>query len=471
MFLARFVGRKDIIFRLKFFKHIVGGPKVTIRYYLKCPVCGKITLIKFQVGFIESFPVNIYCGCCNSLMKGKVEKEARLSFINGELLTEIKNDEPDYIYFISAEFLVPQMRPFTGNNELYAPSPYMQACSDLGLDYINSFQNTIAKVLELEGSFGTTIYNVNTLYLNGKTDLLRNEIHKVLPSRLFPMSNELEIIQALHNINIKPLQMIESTYFNNFTSFFFSEWKAFFSAGINYKTLVDFINFIVSKNLFDSFNKKYAVFSRNIIEKLYLFLPILSLRYYDCSKLEIFDTRSLTTVSVEEIMPLYQNGYELLADSLVFLVGFDNLLSRYNFMQLKDSHAIGKYKGKIITTLNEFHEIDKKALKLSYITGDQRFENTIKDVCNKNIRNSIGHYDYELTNAFKQTIMFKNTITPTRSVEQTLLEVTSSVWNIYLALYCIYELCYQFEKIKYTNLGQKITIRPEDYANKANWSL
>ena len=60
--------------------------------YIKCQVCGKITRIRLQLGWLDEHPIVVTCGECGTSLSGKVKirqdhPEFSFSFDNADIVT------------------------------------------------------------------------------------------------------------------------------------------------------------------------------------------------------------------------------------------------------------------------------------------------------------------------------------------------------------------------------------------------
>ena len=45
--------------------------RMTVNYFIKCPVCETVTRMRTPAGYIYNTPVRIHCGNCNTLLTGE----------------------------------------------------------------------------------------------------------------------------------------------------------------------------------------------------------------------------------------------------------------------------------------------------------------------------------------------------------------------------------------------------------------
>lgn len=433
---------------------------MTIKYYVECPVCGKITLIRIQAGYLQFFPIKIYCKNCESLItgyyKGTNFKNLEIKFENVRVIDERELTRfPDYSAYVSPELLVPISEPVIDRTDMYAPAPFISSTMNMGTENIIRFQQNMRDALYIKDTYNTYLYNVNLQYLRKSNLLLKKLMYKELLEEIYPLSNELEIIQGLNVLNNKPIRLLETEYFNDFSNYSRSKIDVLTSNQSTNNELLKLVTFFNSNNMFTRFREKYSKLANSIYTNIYDFIPILSIKYYGIPESDVLDNFTLSTTSVEEILPIYQNAYEVFSEMLIIIIALDNIASRSDFSKLKTSHAINVKKNQQMSTITEFFNLRTKADKLKYILGDEYFEAKITYICDNHIRNAIGHFDTKITDSSTQEILFYNSSAP---ITKTLLEITLSTWDIFLSLNYISELFYQLEKVNCLCQGQTFTI-------------
>lgn len=85
---------------------------MNVNAYIKCNVCGCVTRVKVQAGWLREHPIAIYCGECNILIEGTVfqdpdEGQIGLQFKNATRVSY--GEEADYFVESSGEFITFKM--------------------------------------------------------------------------------------------------------------------------------------------------------------------------------------------------------------------------------------------------------------------------------------------------------------------------------------------------------------------------
>ena len=82
--------------------------------FIKCEVCGRVTRIRLQVGWLDEHPIAITCGKCGISLKGKVfigqdEPGLKFEFENAERISASPTTLADYDVECSGEFTTVKM--------------------------------------------------------------------------------------------------------------------------------------------------------------------------------------------------------------------------------------------------------------------------------------------------------------------------------------------------------------------------
>lgn len=415
------------------------------RIYVECPVCSKITLVRYQKGFLEEHPIRFRCGNCGVSLEGKYSNYDGIKFQNG-IVIENKEEKVDYVISSSGELLTDKLEKVIKFEQTIKPGPFINACMLMGGNRYEELKEKILNVLDFRDKFTYLIQNINELYFrNTHIDLLKHELRKILPVKGFPLENEMDILRAVHHVNIIPFITVMYDQFKDTNSIIAN--KMMHMLKNNRSELDKFSKYLYNNDLLYSWEKQISVMSSQILQQINKFIPIISFSYYDITIDEAEKYYSITTVSFEEIEQLYVNLYELIADILPIVVGMDNILERNNFNVLKDGHLITK-KGKTpITSLDEFIAIKEKGTRVNYIDGNGTFEKMLYGKLDKDVRNSIGHFNYENEDVFNQTIKFKHLKNANRIIEKSLIRICSEIWNMYLSLFTLSELIYDLKRV------------------------
>lgn len=125
--------------------------------YIKCEVCGTVTRVRLQVGWLEEHPINVTCGECGISLKGiahisQFNVRLSLEFENAEKVTETEEPNEKYIVECSGEFPGKKQQEFNENTSLdFVLTPFIENQMRRGESY--------EQFVKRAGSLLQTCYN------------------------------------------------------------------------------------------------------------------------------------------------------------------------------------------------------------------------------------------------------------------------------------------------------------------------
>ena len=176
------------------------------RFYKECEVCSTVTIMRVQAGHLPEYPVRVYCGECHILFSGKilfVEQEASMKLE----LSNCKNVERDkkasYSIEISGELPTLKLHNTSlGINPENIISPFIRFISTIGNEQYVQYSRLVEYMRSIPKEW--PIYRrIYELYLNGKHELLNNEIKKIGQYIPIHLVNEIDYIVSVHQILIR----------------------------------------------------------------------------------------------------------------------------------------------------------------------------------------------------------------------------------------------------------------------------
>lgn len=433
----------------------------------KCDVCGKITRIKIQMGWLDKYPINIKCKECNISIFGEcnLNIEGNKEFLNLKNVTQsTTNQSPDFLIEVSGELLTEKIRDYTGNVDMYI-SPFIKNMANFSsngdeIKFIK-YKNNVTKFRTSIQKNWSIIKRINELWINRNYKYLPNELHKLLNSTEYPADNELEYLRGVHRLNLTFLNPIFTDYYYKNTVFLFKKIRQ-----INEANPKGF------KDLVMSFEKKLNIYEEKIYkiidsftEKFEMFIPILSLDYYTDSKIkeEQIESMCLTTVDFENIKGYYIDTFEDIVGLFDLVVAYENLFERNDYEQM-DLNVNNQIK-----TLTDFQKMSKKGKKIEFIDSLKAFDEMFIYKVENRIRNAIGHrsYVYDVPN---QLIHYYSSGEIDKG-EKEQIYLTQFVYNCFkLFETCmgIGELIYQTRKFYFCFNGVKIRSSQDYYPSNIN---
>lgn len=411
------------------------------RIFVECPVCGKITLMRYQMGFLNRHPINFKCGECETEIEGEFH-ENRIDFSNGK---KTDNQEAQFVVLCSGELLTKKLKRVDSYMDIIGPSPFIGATIMMSSEEYLEFKRKVLDILEYKNGDSFWIRNVNNLYHRNNEKLLCSEIWKKLPKEKFPMKNQMDILRAVHHVNVVHYLVLLGKEFEFNSNFIFNQFNKLIK---NKRPQLDaYALFLKRINTLHDWELKIANINDRMIHSIESFIPIIGIEYYPLNIDEVKNIYAINTFRFEDVKQLYVDLYELLTDMLPLLMGMDNLSVRSEFNKIRIPNSLNNNK---ITTLEELINNSTKACRVNYIESNEPFEKIIYGKLNQTIRNSIGHFNYDIfySDVFEQIITFKHLRDSSKDIQKSLIEVCCEIWNMYKCVFVFDEIIYNMRRIQ-----------------------
>lgn len=404
--------------------------------YLKCDICGEITNLKYQMGYSTRHPIRFKCPCGVSL-RGEFSKKNGISFENAQIIENPSRELTALVVYSSGDFLT--LPPFVPIKieQLFLPTSYIRATGYLEYD---KFWKEFSFVVEQRDNFHRINRAINELYFSGNKDLLIETIRKHYGDPVFNLqtNNDVDICKSVAKIN--QFQFLNLKEYDDIIKITELYQKA---VAENRGELEKYLSFLKERNCLERWKKRVYNLCDVVYEKIDLLIPIISVDFYKGNKEDMLDgSYAITTTSFEDIKQLYVDLYELIADILILLVGFDNVLERGDYEKVKPVVGLN------VNSLSEMSKMKNKGNIIKFLdNGGKSCELVCKCLCS-NTRNSIGHYNYEseeIANSLGQKIKFYNVNNKAVFEEKTLTQICYDIWQMYNCMGIFSELIYRFE--------------------------
>lgn len=424
----------------------------------KCSVCGKITRIKVQMGWLENYPISIKCNECHISIFGKVNLNSNSDnkFIELENVTpERSGKTPDFIIEVSGELLTEKLREYTGGIDLFF-SPFIKNLMvSMEQGEFFEFKDSILNFLFSVKNNWPAVKRINELWLNQNYKYLPSELHKILNKTEYPSDNLLEFLRGVHGANWRFLHPIFNKYFFETADFLFDNIEK-----LNKKDSEQFKELVLSfEDKLNIYEEKIYMIMCKFIEKFEMFIPVLSLEFHlNSNKEEYMKKMGLTTVDFEDIKGYYIDTFEDIVEVFDLVLAYENFSVRNDYTQM-DSDI-----NKSIKTLEDFQQkMSKKGKKIEFIDSLKVFNQMFTLKIDNRLRNAIGHRSYKY-DVQSQRIDYYPSGTMDKGELETiyLTEFVYKCLQLFKTCMGIGELIYQTRKFLFVFQGQPIR-RVEDY--------
>lgn len=416
----------------------------TIRNCLKCEVCNTITLVRIQIGWLDSHPIRYNCGNCGILISGIANFDQKNIDYNLSFQNAIRVDETEAKYYIeiSGELLTKKVEKCKKEKFPLCPPPFFESFWKMGNENYEIFKKNTVQFNYFIKEKWPKLRRINELYLNDKKEYLVKELKKVFPKCQFSVDNELTILMGMHQLNIYCFYpVINKNFFKKITSFLFNNILNLTNTQKSEleKLLEDF----KEKKLFKEYNLIIFKEIENFVENFQFLIPVFGLQFYKEVPEDFKDNCGISTATFEDLKQFYLDCYESIGDLLRIIIAFNNLKHRGDF-------EICLPIRRDVSTLSNLDE-KTKGVKIEYVTGREAFDILISLKLNNKIRNAIAHnrYKYDGINQLIYILKLDGTISDTIYLIDFVEECLYFFWSHINIL----ELIYQCEKINFIKDG------------------
>ena len=407
-----------------------------MNYYLKCDICGAVSNLKYQMGYSTRHPIRFKCQCGVSL-RGEYSEKNGINFENAQIVDDQPNQLPALVVYSSGDFLTKP--PFIPKKieQLFMPTSFISAT--FYLDY-DQFRKEFSFVVRYRDELHQINRAINELYFAGNKNLLVETINKYYSGQIFNLktNNDMDIFRSVAKIN-------QIQFLNSKESDAVMKIMSLYQKAVSERRteLERYISFLKKLNRLERWKKRIYNLCDTVYEKIDLLIPIISIDFYKGDKEEMLDGRfAITTTSFEDIKQLYVDLYELIAEVLILLAGFDNVLERGDYEKLKPVAGLK------VNSLSDMANMRNKGNIIKFLDNGGKACELVCKCLSSNTRNSIGHYDYdseEIANSLGQKIKFYNVNNKDEFEEKTLTQICYDIWQMYNCMGVFSELIYRLE--------------------------
>lgn len=404
--------------------------------FIKCQVCGKITRIRLQVGWLPEHPIVVTCGECGTSLSGKVtigqeQPGLRFAFDNAEIVID---ENADYMVECSGEF--PVMKQGVAKDPLEnSITPFIRVMNRMDSnDAYEEFCKSVAAVMKTkqQWSFYKRILDLSG-DLNNK--YLLQEIRKMFDEKVMPCRNELEILRAVHMVEIhgfigplRPDFLKDLTFSSNILKLNMDQTRQ----------LISFLNCNPGYSLKELQNLIYKMLAE-FLDVFQALIPVLAVQYYKDGSVD-YESEGTTTSNFDTVKQYYLDVYEALGNLLIVPVALNNIKYRGDYNKLNPIEARNN-------TLSDFISLTK-ANRYKYCIDAEIYTDKLKVIINSKLRNAIGHNDLEYDTASQKITYIPNPRDRSRKEEEYLLEFENEALRLFQGLLVTAEYVYRLRQLE-----------------------
>lgn len=409
--------------------------------FIKCQVCGSVTRVRLQVGYLNQHPIVITCGKCRTSLFGRVyigqdEPSLRYEFDNADIVND--NGKADFIVECSGEFPVKKQCVQDASN-IIDISPYIRNISMIRDN--GSFEKFGASISQLNetASKWKSYKRIFDLFVN-RSEYLPQEIKKEFRGEFFSCNNEHEILRSVHNIEVLCFYMPLKREIMNVQKFGDEVLKL---NPVQIKALISFLNSHDGYHLEEMQSQMYNLFDE-FISVYPSLIPAINLQYIGEDSFD-YENEGSTTSTFDTIKQFYLDIYEALGNLMVIPVALNNV----------------KYRGDV----NRFASVDINANSLESFIGmekgkryhfcinNEMFTDSLGIKVNVKLRNAIGHNDVEYDTASQLITYIPDPKNRANKRTEYLLEFESEAVHMFQGLLTISEYLYRLRELEMMHNG------------------
>lgn len=410
---------------------------------IKCQVCGSVTRVRLQVGYLKHHPIVVPCykcgiSLCGEVVIGQDSPSLKYNFENADI---VNKSDSDYIVECSGEFPVNKICEDNISNYNLI-TPFIRISSTLKDDKREGYFNSIASL-----NMTTEKWNITKRIFDlfqTRSPYLTQEIKKEYKGSLFSCNNEAEILRSVHNIEILSFYMpLRQDIVKNIK---FSEDILRINP-VQMKALVNFLNSHDGYQLEKIQAQIYSIQDKFI--KVYpSLIPAICLQYIGEDNFD-YEKVGSSTSTFDSIKEFYIDVYETLCNLLIIPVAFDNIKYRDNYNQLSCVTV------KNACSLEDFINLSKAdRIKYCNISENKGIHiSYLKSLFNSKLRNAVGHNDYEYNSISQEITYYPDPKNRSRQYKEYLLECENEVVHMFQGILAVSEFLYRLRELKMMHDG------------------
>jgi hypothetical protein len=364
---------------------------MVIRKYLKCKICKKVIMLRYQVGIIDPSEFVISCNNCKSIIKGEFGSKTQICFdlINAEIDENIS--EHDQMIYISTEFPI--------NKDIYNQakmfSPFLYSMGLIGPKNVSAFASSCNYLMKLLEEKGDKLNNIIELYNNNSYNYVFNEIKLHFFPKIGNSVYSFKYISSLLYLTIIEFldPIFPQDYINQNTIYLID----LLITPLDNKRQ-DLINGIgeIKKclNIDDEFIKGINLIKK-FLNKIKNFLQIIFLLYFHDKNKTFGNEFFISTFDYDDLKSFYVEQFELLSRISTLYFALDNLIKQGN---------INSFAGIKCSSVEEYYKKDN-GIKKDYIKNNRNLDSYFGNTLDSQLRNGIGHFKTEY-NPIEQIIKY-----------------------------------------------------------------
>ncbi len=325
----------------------------------------------------------------------------------------------------------------------FVPSPFMRNQSRMQENNgYEKFTRSVSRLMETAQSWAQ-YKRILDLSQNGNKGYLIQEVKKLIPEQFAPGTNELEILRAVHLVEIMgfitPLRddvISEHEVSDSVLKLDFDQIRE----------LIEYLNAHEGYRLEDLQSTIYQMLSEFIEVYQYL-IPAFATQFCKADSIDFAEEGS-TTSSFDLVKQFYLDVYEALGNILILPVALNNIKFRGNFKKVKPGLE------RRVNSLDDFFGLSK-ANRYHLCDSEEIYTEYLQVIINAKLRNAIGHNDVKYDAISQQITYIPDPKDRLKSRTEYLLEFENEALHLFQAILVIAEYLYKIKEFALIDKGHR----------------
>lgn len=325
----------------------------------------------------------------------------------------------------------------------FVPSPFMRNQSRMQENNgYEKFTRSVSRLMETAQNWAQ-YKRILDLSQNGNKGYLIQEVKKLIPEQFAPGTNELEILRAVHLVEIKgfitPLRddvISEHEVSDSVLKLDFDQIRE----------LIEYLNAHEGYRLENLQSTIYQMLSEFIEVYQYL-IPAFAIQFCKADSIDFAEEGS-TTSSFDLVKQFYLDVYEALGNILILPVALNNIKFRGNFKKVKPGLE------RRVNSLDDFFGLSK-ANRYHLCDSEEIYTEYLQVIINAKLRNAIGHNDVKYDAISQQITYIPDPKDRLKSRTEYLLEFENEALHLFQAILVIAEYLYKIKEFALIDKGHR----------------
>lgn len=414
----------------------------TLRSYIRCDVCGTVTMVRTQLGWLDQHPVRVYCGECSITLSGTAILDQATGNAHVEFSNAAECAGPNVGFYVEAsgELLTEKLQKYDGNP--YPLAPFFFTLNQMGGENYAEFKARTLTFLEFTRNDWPRVRRINELLAASDFARLSTELAAVHPKKRIAAKSTLQLRQRARHLNMAFLAPIADAQTMDAFRAVSSVVESL--AVQNRQGLRALATYFADQGLLDEAEQLLRNWLEQFVNAFRFQIPVFGLRFYRSQPADLLTSKGVTTVGLNDVKGLYVDSFEIGVDLATFLVAYNNLIHRGDFNRMRNQR-------KDVKTLDDWRA-KSKGTRVEFIDGNEHLDGLGYPHLDSALRNGLAHASCRFDGA-GQLISYK---AGSSKAEVAIPFVTFLVrlWNLLMSVLALSECVYRTRVLAEMDAGQ-----------------